>query len=51
MAIEKMLKDATTESSRQLVLQQTLGNLGGARIGALSAVQVERKRQRKHFGL
>jgi len=47
MAIEKMLKDATTESSRQLVLQQTLGNLGGARIGALSAVQVEREKTKK----
>jgi uncharacterized membrane protein YsdA (DUF1294 family) len=47
MAIEKMLREAGSEDAKQALLQQALGGLGGARIGALSAVQVEREKTKK----
>jgi hypothetical protein len=47
LAIDKMLKEASSEDARQQILQQTLGNLGGARINALSIVQVEKEKTKK----
>lgn len=47
LQIEKMLKDAGSEDSRQAILQQTLGGLSGARINALTAVNVEKQKTKK----
>jgi hypothetical protein len=47
LAIDKMLKEASSEDARQQILQQTLGNLGGARINAISVVQVEKEKTKK----
>lgn len=47
LAIEKMLKQASSEDAKQQILQQSLGNLGGARIAGISAVQVEREKTKK----
>ena len=47
LAIDKMLKEASSEEARQQILQQTLGNLGGARINAISLVQVEKEKTKK----
>lgn len=47
LALSKMVSDAGSEDARQAILQQTLGNLGGARIGALSQVQAEKEKTKK----
>lgn len=47
LQIEKMLKEAGSEDARQQILQQTLGGLSGARIGALTSVQVEKEKTKK----
>jgi len=47
LAIDKMLKEASSEDARQQILQQTLGNLSGARINAISLVQVEKEKTKK----
>lgn len=47
LAVEKMLKQASSDDARQQILQQTLGNLGGARIAGLSSVQVEKEKTKK----
>jgi hypothetical protein len=47
LALNKLVSEAGSEDARQAILQQTLGNLGGARIGALSQVQVEKEKTKK----
>jgi hypothetical protein len=45
--LEKLLRDAGSEQARQQVLAATLGQLGTARIEALSRLEQEREKTKK----
>lgn len=46
-ALNKQLIAANSEDARQAILANTLGQIGSARVNALSAVQVEKEKTKK----
>lgn len=46
-ALNKQLINANSEDARQAILANTLGQIGSARVNALSAVQVEKEKTKK----